>query len=100
VDRDKLLKGDPRAADSFPPTVENPLHPQVGRLGMSVPESPGRFCSHRGRFGPHSSNESFTPIYYRRLVFITYFNGGVREGRHAMRQRRRGRVVPGGDPDH
>ena len=28
--------------------------------------------------GAHASNESFTPIYYRRLVFISYFNAGVR----------------------
>ena len=145
VDRDKLVKGDPQAADPFAPTVENLLYPQVGRLDLSpdwgghtafpvlgirvpewaanatgrvrdvvvlvseslrnecqevrqlsflvdvtdasrpfsvstfqVPESPGRFCSRGGRFGPHSSNESFTPIYYGRLVFIAYFNGGVR----------------------
>ncbi len=45
---------------------------------FEVPESPGRFCSRGGRFGPHSSQESFTPIYYGRLVFIAYFNGGVR----------------------
>src|ERR1041384_3025348 len=31
-----------------------------------------------GRFGAHSSNESFTPIYYKRLLFVTYFNAGVR----------------------
>jgi hypothetical protein len=145
VDRDKLLKGDPRSADRFAPTVENLLYPQIGRLDMApdwgghtsfpvlgmevpdwagnaagrvrdmvvlvseslrnecqevrqltfmvdvtdptkpfsvstfeVPESPGSFCSRGGRFGPHSSNESFTPIYYGRLVFIAYFNGGVR----------------------
>jgi hypothetical protein len=145
VDRDKLLKGSPQAADPFAPTVENLLYPQIGRLDMSpdwgghtsfpvlgiavpdwagntagrvrdmivlvseslrnecrevrqltfmvdvtdpstpfsvstfeVPESPGRFCSRGGRFGPHSSNESFTPIYYGRLVFVAYFNGGVR----------------------
>jgi len=45
---------------------------------FEVPEAPGGFCSRGGRFGPHSSNESFTPIYYGRLVFIAYFNGGVR----------------------
>ena len=145
VDRDKLLKGNPQAADPFVPTVENLLYPQIGRLDMSpdwgghtsfpvlgiavpdwagntagrvrdmvvlvseslrnecrevrqltfmvdvtdpskpfsvstfeVPESPGGFCSRGGRFGPHSSNESFTPIYYGRLVFVAYFNGGVR----------------------
>src|SRR6185295_12472583 len=37
--------------------------------GWTVPQASGNFCS-KGRFGAHSSNESFTPIYYRRLVFI------------------------------
>lgn len=145
VDRDKLVKGDPQAAEPFAPTTENLLYPQIGRLDMSpdwgghtafpvlgvqvphwagnasgrardfvllvseslrnecrevrqltfmvdvtdpskpfpvstfeVPESPGRFCSRGGRFGPHSSNESFTPVYYGRLVFLAYFNAGVR----------------------
>ena len=43
-----------------------------------VPESLGSFCRRGGRFGPHSSSESFAPIFYRKLVFIAYFNGGVR----------------------
>jgi hypothetical protein len=45
---------------------------------FQVPESKGGFCRRGGRFGPHSSNESFAPIFYRKLVFIAYFNGGVR----------------------
>jgi len=43
-----------------------------------VPESPGDFCRRGGRFGPHSSHESFTPRYYGKLVFLAYFNAGVR----------------------
>ncbi len=145
VDRDKLLKGDPRSPSPFTPTVENLLYPQVGRLDMApdwgghtafpvlgvavpdfapntrgqirdfvvvvseslrnecqevrqltflvdvttpsrpypvasyqVPAAGGDFCTRGGRFGPHSSNESFTPVYYGRLVFIAYFNAGVR----------------------
>jgi hypothetical protein len=145
VDRDKLLAGDPQAADRFAPTVANLLYPQIGRLDMSpawgghtsfpimgvavphwapdvpgrtrdfvlvvsealrnecreirqlsfmvdvtterlpfsvatfeVPDPTGDFCRRGGRFGPHSSNESFSPIYYGRLVFIAYFNAGVR----------------------
>jgi hypothetical protein len=38
----------------------------------------GDFCTRGGRFGPHSSNESFAPIYYGKLVFLAYFNAGVR----------------------
>ncbi len=43
-----------------------------------VPEASGDFCERGGRFGPHASNESFTEIYYKKLVFISYFNAGVR----------------------
>jgi hypothetical protein len=43
-----------------------------------VPDPEGVFCRRGGRFGAHSSNESFTPVYYRRVVFIAYFNAGVR----------------------
>jgi hypothetical protein len=45
---------------------------------FEVPEQPGDFCRRGGRFGPHSSHESFTSIYYRKLVFLAYFNAGVR----------------------
>jgi hypothetical protein len=145
VDREKLLKGDPAAANRFSPTRENLRYPQIGRLDMSpawgghtafpvlgvpvpafqkqargkvrdfvvlvseslqnecreyphfaflvditdetrpfsvanfmVPEASGNFCTRGGRFGSHSSNESFAPIYYQKIVFIAYFNAGVR----------------------
>src|SRR2546428_190511 len=45
---------------------------------FQVPESLGGFCRRGGRFGPHSSSESFAPIFYRKLVFVSYFNAGVR----------------------
>ena len=45
---------------------------------MTVPEASGDFCSRGGRFGTHSSNENFTPIYYGRVLFVTFFNAGVR----------------------
>jgi hypothetical protein len=43
-----------------------------------VTEASGDFCSRGGRFGAHSSNENMTPIYYKKIVFVTYFNAGVR----------------------
>ena len=43
-----------------------------------VPEASGDFCSRGGRFGTHASNENFTDLYYRRLMFFSYFNAGVR----------------------
>ena len=45
---------------------------------FQVPEAKGSFCRRGGRFGPHSSSESFAPIFYRKMVFVAYFNGGVR----------------------
>jgi LVIVD repeat-containing protein len=63
-------------------------------------ESPGRFCSRGGRFGPHSSSESFTPIYYGRLVFIAYFNAGVRavDIRDPLHPREAGFYIPAVTP--
>ena len=43
-----------------------------------VPAESGNFCSRGGRFGSHSSNESFTSIFYGKLVFASWFNAGVR----------------------
>lgn len=167
VDRDKLLKGNPQAANPFEPTIDNLVYPQIGKLDMApdwgghtsfpvlgmpvadwvlnnagkvrdfvvlvseslkndcqevrqltfmvdvtdaskpfsvsafeVPESGGRFCSRGGRFGPHSSNESFTPIYYGRLVFISYFNAGVRavDIRDPLHPREAGFYIPAVTP--
>ena len=44
----------------------------------TVREAIGNFCSRGGRFGAHSSNESMAPVYYKRVVFIAFFNAGVR----------------------
>jgi hypothetical protein len=49
-----------------------------GVATWTVPEASGNFCDRGGRFGTHSLNENLTPIYYRRLVFLTEFNAGVR----------------------
>jgi hypothetical protein len=45
---------------------------------FTVPEKSGNFCARGGRFGTHSSNEDMGPIYYKRLVFIAWFNAGLR----------------------
>lgn len=145
VDREKLINGNPAAANRFEPTDENLEYPVIStlftgsRLGahtafpvlgmevpefednsegrtrdmlvvvgeslrneclenrqmlymvditdetrpwpvsnFQVPEESGDFCERGGRFGTHSSNESFSPIYYGKIVFLAYFNGGVR----------------------
>ena len=49
-----------------------------GVASWTVPEKSGNFCSRGGRFGTHSSNESMTPIYYRKIMFFAHFNAGVR----------------------
>ena len=50
----------------------------VGVSTWYVPDASGNFCEKGGRFGSHSTNESFSPIYYKRIVFVTFFNAGVR----------------------
>src|SRR5690349_17201514 len=57
--------------------ITNERYP-FGVATWTVPEASGNFCDRGGRFGTHSSNENFTPIYYRRIVFIAHFNAGVR----------------------
>jgi hypothetical protein len=44
----------------------------------TVPEASGNFCARGGRFGAHSSNENMAPVYYKKLVFVAFFNAGVR----------------------
>jgi len=41
-------------------------------------EASGDFCTRGGRFGTHSSNESFTPLFYGKMMFFSHFNAGVR----------------------
>jgi hypothetical protein len=45
---------------------------------FNVPAEPGNHCERGGRFGSHSSNESMAPIYYKKVAFVTWFNGGIR----------------------
>src|SRR5438876_671965 len=49
-----------------------------GVSNWTVPEAAGNFCGRGGRFGTHSSNENFTPIYYKRVMFFAHFNAAVR----------------------
>jgi hypothetical protein len=56
-------------------TVE--AHPMVV-ANFQVPEASGNFCQRGGRFGTHAANESMAPVFYKKLVFLSYFNAGVR----------------------
>jgi hypothetical protein len=68
----------------------------VGISTFTVPEDSGNFCTAGGRFGTHSSNENFTPIYYNRVVFLAHFNAGVRavDVRDPYRPREIGYYIP------
>ena len=57
--------------------VTNEAHP-LPVSHFDVPEASGKFCSRGGRFGAHSSNENMPPMYDKRLLFVTWFNAGVR----------------------
>jgi hypothetical protein len=57
--------------------ITDEKHP-AGAATWSVSERSGHFCDRGGRFGPHSSNENLSPIYYKRIIFFSYFNAGVR----------------------
>lgn len=57
--------------------VTNEARPEVAS-SWALDDKVGDFCSRPGRIGAHSSNESLTPLYYRRLMFIAHFNAGVR----------------------
>jgi len=49
-----------------------------GVASWTVPEASGNFCSRGGRFGTHSSNESYAPVFFKRIMFFAHFNAGVR----------------------
>jgi hypothetical protein len=51
--------------------------PQVISTAQT-PASDGNFCDKGGRFGPHATNEEFGPPFYQKIVFVSYFNAGVR----------------------
>jgi hypothetical protein len=57
--------------------ISDPSKPS-GVANFQVPEASGDFCSRGGRFGAHASNESFSALFYGKLVFVSWFNAGVR----------------------
>lgn len=50
----------------------------VGVANFQVSEKSGNFCTRGARFGPHSTNTKLTLIYHKRVVFVAWFNAGVR----------------------
>jgi hypothetical protein len=62
---------------TFMTDVTNEGRPQSIATAQ-VPAAEGRFCDRGGRFGPHATNEEFGPPFYKKIVFVSYFNAGVR----------------------
>jgi len=75
------------ASETVRNECEGPRHP-LFFLDITNPATPfpisnfqipsGDFCERGGRFGVHSVQESFSPIYYKKMLFVAYFNAGVR----------------------
>jgi hypothetical protein len=63
---------------------------------FNVPEADGAFCSRGGRFGSHSSNENQPAMYAKRIVFVAWFNAGVRavDIRNPFHPREIGHYIP------
>ncbi len=53
-------------------------HTPFGVSTYTAREAEGHYCQRGGRFGTHSSNESFAPVFYKRVLFFASFNAGVR----------------------
>ena len=49
-----------------------------GISNYQASEASGDFCNQGGRFGPHASNDSMAPVYYKSILFLSYFAAGVR----------------------
>jgi hypothetical protein len=57
--------------------VTNEARPQSVAT-FQVAAASGDFCGRGGRFGPHSINENFGPPFYQKVMFVAYFDAGVR----------------------
>jgi len=68
----------------------------VGVSTYTVPEASGNFCTRGGRFGAHATEENFTSRYYKRLMFLSWFNAGVRvlDVRNPYRPREIAHYIP------
>ncbi len=45
---------------------------------FNVSEAEGDYCSVGGRFGAHAGHENPTSVYHRKILFVSWFNAGVR----------------------
>ncbi|MGH8867493.1 MAG: LVIVD repeat-containing protein [Actinomycetes bacterium] len=75
--------------------ITDPAKPQI-ISNYHVDERAGHFCERGGRFGAHSSNENVPPMYDKKLVFVSWFNAGVRaiDIRNPFSPREAGYYIP------
>ncbi len=57
--------------------ITDEAHP-FSVASYQVPEASGNFCSRGGRFGAHASNENISSPFDKKIVFVSWFNAGVR----------------------
>ena len=50
----------------------------MGVSNWTVKEASGKFCDRGERFGAHASQENMTPIFHKKIVFVTWFSAGLR----------------------
>ena len=49
-----------------------------GVANWPVKEASGKFCDRGERFGAHSPQENMTPIFHKKILFVTWFSAGLR----------------------
>jgi hypothetical protein len=49
-----------------------------GVANWTVKEASGKFCDRGERFGAHASQENMTPIFHKKILFVTWFSAGLR----------------------
>lgn len=57
--------------------ITDEAHP-FSVASYQVPEASGNFCSRGGRFGAHASHENTNSPFDKKIVFVSWFNAGVR----------------------
>jgi hypothetical protein len=74
---DQLTQGRPAPHLAFLLDISNEPTPWPLST-FRVQETQGDYCGRGGRFGAHSSAESFYPPYYGKIAVFAWFNAGVR----------------------
>jgi hypothetical protein len=74
---DQLTQGRPAPHLAFLLDISNEPTPWPLST-FRVQETQGDYCGRGGRFGAHSSAESFYPPYYGKIAVFAWFNAGIR----------------------